>query len=135
MELVKVSASKEYTVHIGTGYLDTIGEKIREIKRLCRVVLISDDTVFSLYGERVKKSLIDSGYSVCEYVFPHGEEAKSFENYEKIAKYLKSVGSKKYVLQNYFDYNKTVIPYAAEKLKEIQKECNEYIPTTVRGII
>ena len=77
METVKVSASKEYIVHIGTGILDTIGEKIKEIKRLCRVVLVSDDTVFALYGERVKKSLTDSGYSVCEFVFPHGEDAKS----------------------------------------------------------
>ncbi len=87
METVKVTASKEYTVHIGTGYLDTIGEKIKEIKRLCRVVLISDDTVFSLYGEKVKKSLTDSGYSVVEFVFSHGEEAKSFENYEKILEF------------------------------------------------
>ncbi len=84
METVKVTASKEYTVHIGTGYLDTIGEKIKGIKRLCRVVLISDDTVFSLYGEKVKKSLADSGYSVVEYVFPHGEDAKSLENFGKI---------------------------------------------------
>ena len=69
MEKVRVSASTEYTVHIGSGFLDTIGEKIKEIKRLCRVVLVSDDTVFSLYGDKVKKSLTDSGYSVCEYVF------------------------------------------------------------------
>ena len=52
METVKVTASKEYTVHIGTGFLNSIGEKIKGIKRLCRVVLISDDTVFSLYGEK-----------------------------------------------------------------------------------
>ena len=84
METVKVSASKEYTVNIGTGFLSSIGEKICEIKPLCRVVLVSDDTVFSLYGEKVKKSLTDCGYSVCEYVFPYGEESKSFENYEKI---------------------------------------------------
>ena len=31
MEMVKVSASKEYTVHIGSGFLGTIGEKIKEI--------------------------------------------------------------------------------------------------------
>ena len=84
MEKVKVSASKEYTVHISSGFLDTIGEKIKEIKRVCRVVLISDDTVFSLYGEKVKKGLTDSGYSVCEYIFNHGEEAKSLENFGKI---------------------------------------------------
>ena len=84
METVKVSASKEYTVNIGTGFLSSIGEKLREIKNVCRVVLVSDDTVFALYGEKVKESLTNCGYSVCEYVFPHGEESKSFENYEKI---------------------------------------------------
>ena len=82
--MVKVSASKEYIVNIGTGFLSSIGEKIREIKPLCRVVLVSDDTVFSFYGEKVKKSLTDCGYTVFEYVFPHGEESKSFENFEKI---------------------------------------------------
>ena len=87
MEKVKVSASREYIVHIGNGFLSSIGEKISEIKNPCRVVLVSDDTVFSLYGEKVKKSLADSGYSVCEYVFPHGEESKSFENYERILEF------------------------------------------------
>jgi pyruvate formate lyase activating enzyme len=57
------------------------------------------------------------------------------ENLVNIAKYLKDVGSKKYVLQNYFDHNKTVIPYSPEMMKEIQAECSEYLPTTLRGII
>lgn len=87
MEIVRVTASKEYNVNIGSGFLDSIGEKIKEVKRPCRVVLISDDTVSSLYGERVKMSLTDSGYSVCEFIVPHGEESKSFENYEKILEY------------------------------------------------
>ena len=87
MEIVKVSASKEYNVNIGSGFIDTIGEKIAEIKKPCRVVLVSDDTVFSLYGERVKKSLEKNGYSVCEFVFPHGEDSKSLENFEKIQEF------------------------------------------------
>lgn len=87
MEQVKVSASKEYTVHIGSGFLDTLGEKIKEIKNVCRAVLVSDDTVYALYGERVKKSLTDSGFSVCEFVFPHGEDAKSLENFGKIQEF------------------------------------------------
>lgn len=86
---------------------------------------------------KIKKSIeiiIKSGvkYEFRTTVYP---KYLNTENVLKIAEYLKSVGSKKYVLQNYFDYNKTVIPYATEKLKEIQNECNEYIPTTVRGII
>ncbi len=87
METIKVSTSREYTVNIGRGFLPAVGEKIKEIKRLCRVVLISDDTVFSLYGDIVKNSLTESGYSVCEFVVPHGEESKSFENYQKILEF------------------------------------------------
>lgn len=87
MEIVKVTASKEYNVHIGTGFLDKIGEKICEIKKPCRVVLVSDDTVYSLYGKKVKKSLEISGYKVYEYVFLHGEDAKSLENFGKIQEF------------------------------------------------
>ena len=87
MEIVKVTASKEYNVHIGKGFLDNVGERLAKIKKPCRVVVVSDDTVFALYGERVKKSLTDSGYSVCEFVFPHGEESKSLENFGKIQEF------------------------------------------------
>ena len=87
MEIVKVSASKEYNVHIGLGFLDSVGEMLSKIKKPCRAVIISDDTVFALYGERVKKSLTNNGYSVCEFVFPHGEESKSLENFGKIQEF------------------------------------------------
>ena len=87
METIKVSTSREYTVNIGKGFLNAIGEKIAEIKRVCRVVLISDDIVFPLYGETVKNSLEDNGYSVCEFVVPHGEDSKSFDNYHNILEF------------------------------------------------
>lgn len=87
MEIVKVTASKEYNVHIGSGFLDNVGKMLTKIKKPCRAVIVSDDTVFSIYGERVKKSLADNGYSVCEFVFPHGEESKSLENFEKIQEF------------------------------------------------
>ncbi len=87
MEIVKVSASKEYNVHIGSGFLDSVGEMLVQIKKPCRAVIVSDDTVFALYGERVKKSLTNYGYSVCEFVFPHGEESKSLENFGKIQEF------------------------------------------------
>lgn len=87
--------------------------------------------------EKIKKSInliIDSkvNYEFRTTVYP--KYIKS-ENLEKIAKYLRDVGSKGYVLQNYFDYNKTIIPYSTEMLKEMQKLCSEYLPTKLRGII
>ncbi len=87
MEIVKVSASKEYNVYIGKGFLDNVGEMLAKVKTPCRAVVISDDTVFSLYGERVKKSLTDNGYSVSEFVFPHGENSKSLETFSDIQEF------------------------------------------------
>lgn len=87
MNVVKVSASREYDVHIGSGFLGNVGEMISKIKRPCRTVIVSDDTVFSLYGEIVKKSLENSGFTCCEYIFPHGEDSKSLENFGKIQEF------------------------------------------------
>ena len=87
--------------------------------------------------EKIKKSVELILNSKIKYEFRTTVYPKyvDTENLVKIAEYLKSVGSKKYVLQSYFDHNKTVIPYAREKMLEMQKICNEYIPTSVRGII
>ncbi len=87
MEIVKVSASKEYNVHIGKGLLDNVGEMLCQIKKPCRAVIVSDDTVFSLYGERVRASLEKSGYTVYDFVFPHGEKSKSLESFAEILEF------------------------------------------------
>ena len=87
METVRVSASKEYNVYIGSGFLSSLGERIKEIKNPCRAVIVSDDTVYSLYGETVKKSLEKSGFTVCEFVFPHGEKSKSLLTFGEIQEF------------------------------------------------
>ena len=87
MEKVRVTASKEYNVHIGSEFLDSVGEMIAEIKRPCRAVIVSDDNVYSLYGEKVKSSLEKSEFTVFEYIVPHGENSKSVENFIKIQEF------------------------------------------------
>ena len=42
---------------------------------------MSDDSVWPLYGETVQKSLEDTGVSVCQFVFPHGEGSKCAKTY------------------------------------------------------
>lgn len=86
--------------------------------------------------EKIKKSidiLLQSGknYEFRTTVYPKYVDT---ENVLKIAEYLKSVGAKQYVLQKYFDHNKTVIPYANEKMMEMREECGKVLPTLVRGI-
>ena len=143
-KIINLLYENEFKIGIHTnGYTPEILEKIID-----KIDFIGMDIKNDLdnYNEitqkqidisKIKKSIemiIKSGvkYEFRTTVYP---KYVNTENILKIAEYLKSVGSKKYVLQNYFDYNKTVIPYAAEKLREMQKGCNEYIPTIVRGII
>ena len=44
-------------------------------------MLVSDDSVWPLYGETVQKSLAAAGFSVCRFVFPHGESSKCAKTY------------------------------------------------------
>lgn len=86
--------------------------------------------------EKIKKSadlVLNSGknYEFRTTVYP---KYVNTENVLEIAKYLKEIGAKKYVLQKYFDHDKSVIPYSNEKMNEMCEECNEIIPTILRGV-
>lgn len=77
MTRVNVRASREYEVVIASGLFDTLGESVGRFFEPCKAAIISDDTVFSLYGERVTASLKKGGFSVSAFTFPHGEENKT----------------------------------------------------------
>ncbi len=79
MKKINVKTSKPYEVRVGKGTLKNIAREILDIKKPGKCIIISDDIVFSLYGESVKKSLTDAGYTVYEAVFSHGEESKNME--------------------------------------------------------
>ena len=78
MKLVSVNApSASYTVKIGPGLLDHLGEEVRACTRAGRAVVVSGEHVFPLYGERAIKSLQKNGIKAESVVFPSGEETKS----------------------------------------------------------
>lgn len=77
MEAVTVKASKSYEVLIGSGLLDQCAELTRAVHAPCKIMLVSDDTVFALYGERVKKAYEVSGFEVSTYCFKSGEASKN----------------------------------------------------------
>ena len=76
MKTVSVSASRQYEILIERGLLRRAGELVRSVTNAGTVMLVSDDSVWPLYGETVQKSLAESGFSVCRLVFPHGEKSK-----------------------------------------------------------
>ena len=81
MKTVTVSASRRYDILIERGLLRRAGELVRGVTNAGTVMLVSDDSVWPLYGETVQKSLVDAGFSVCRFVFPHGEGSKCAKTY------------------------------------------------------
>ncbi len=88
MRIVKVNTQAEYNVIIGTGILDDIGDHTSELFSPCTACIISDDTVNSLYGERVKNSLNKSGFSTVSFIIPHGEASKNTSSLIDLVEFL-----------------------------------------------
>lgn len=83
MNKVHVKAStKEYDVTIGTG-LD-VGSLLSEVHKICKIMLVSDDTVYGLYGKKTEDSLKAVGFEVFSFVFEHGEKSKNISVAEKL---------------------------------------------------
>lgn len=77
MSIISVKTSKNYDVIVEEGSIKKIGNFVSERIKPCKVALISDSTVFPIYGDVVSKNLIDSGFSVCPFTFAAGEENKN----------------------------------------------------------
>ena len=88
MKTVTVSASKTYDVLIGCGLLAQAGAHIRNTKDPCTVAIISNVTVWPLYGQHLAKSLCDAGFSVVFHTIGDGEAYKNSETYLQILSFL-----------------------------------------------
>ena len=100
LKKISVNASSKYDVVIGSGAISLAGELIAALDgvsgscnafcggpgcgKASRILLVSDDTVYSLYGEKTAETLKNAGFSVSEYVFPHGEGSKNIDTYAGI---------------------------------------------------
>ncbi len=88
MPSIHITASREYDVLVQCGVLKEAGKRIAEVTGIHIAAIISDDIVFQLYGETLKRSLEEAGFQTVSYVFPHGEQHKSLETYENILYFL-----------------------------------------------
>lgn len=88
MKKIKVNVGTPYEVCVGNGLLDFAGKEILKLTNACRVMLVSDDKVFALYGEKVKASLIQSGFEVECFVFENGESSKNTKTLISLLEYM-----------------------------------------------
>ena len=88
MAKVTVNTAKPYDILIEKGLLDRAGDLIRQTAGGSAVCVVTDDTVDSLYGERLTASLENAGYRWEKFVIPHGEASKNADNFIKILNFL-----------------------------------------------
>jgi 3-dehydroquinate synthase len=73
------TATRSYPVFVGYGFLDKLGDKMRETALSGTAIIISDENVFPLYGSRVVSILKTAGFGVNHFVVPSSEEVKSMD--------------------------------------------------------
>lgn len=85
---IHVKASGEYDVLIGSNLIYGVGELIKGVLPLCKIAVVTDDRVDSLYSNIVIRSLKKSGYDVVKFVFKNGEQSKNLDTYAEILNFL-----------------------------------------------
>ena len=75
--------ANSYPIVIENGLLHKIKEQIAEIFPKGRIMVVSDDSVFALYGEKVLSQL-RAFYECHSVIIPHGEASKSFHMLPKL---------------------------------------------------
>lgn len=88
MKIINVRTSRPYNVIIERGSLEKSGELISQIINSKKTVIITDDTVNSLYADTLVQSLEKSGITASVFVFPHGEQSKNLTTLGKIYDFL-----------------------------------------------
>ncbi len=88
MEKVHVNASKSYSVLIESGLLQRCGDLIKEKAHSDIAVIVTDDTVASLYLETLAKAIQQTGMQTLCFTIQHGEQSKNAENYIKLLNFL-----------------------------------------------
>lgn len=76
--------NRSYEILIGENLFGTIIKDLQEKETGKQAVLISNDTIYNIYGEDFSKSLKEKGFSVSEYIVPDGEGYKSWDVAGKI---------------------------------------------------
>ena len=85
MEKIRVElGERSYNIMVGNGTLKDIGKTLEKFEFSNKVALISNPTVYDLYGKTVSGALQDSGYELTEVLIPDGEAYKSLAYAEKI---------------------------------------------------
>src|SRR5215475_4987067 len=85
MQIVTVAlGERSYTIHIGQGVLDGVGEGLAQLPVTKRALVVTQPAVAAAYGDRVLQSLRSRGFAADAGEVLDAEEAKSLGRLELI---------------------------------------------------
>lgn len=79
MELYVDLGEHSYSIYIENNILNQAGAYIANVYSGKKIMIVSDDNVYPLYGDHLLNSL-SGEYEVHSLVLPHGESTKSFQS-------------------------------------------------------
>src|SRR5712675_3048573 len=84
----------KYEIKIGAGLLSLLGPEVRVVLGAdsARIALISNPTVFALYGQQALQSLKTSKFKTVHWLMPEGEQNKTLNSWEQALAFLSESG-------------------------------------------
>lgn len=93
MKTLTIALDKNsYDIHIEAGLLDRTGELIRRVQNGKKAVLLTDETVWNLYGDSISRSLAAVSIAVQPLILPCGEENKSLAGLGRVLEFMADAG-------------------------------------------
>ena len=88
MNTIHIAVSREYDVVTGRGILSELGVRTAALVPGRRAAIISDDTVYTLFGAQAETALQSAGFQTDAFLFPHGERQKTLKTYAQALNFL-----------------------------------------------
>lgn len=93
MKTLQVSlGERSYSILIGLGLLEKVGQLCREVLRAQKILLVSHPLLMKHYGPRIRLSLEQEGFQVFTYLVPPGERYKSLTEVRRLWSEMASGG-------------------------------------------
>ncbi|HEY0222660.1 MAG TPA: 3-dehydroquinate synthase [Lactovum miscens] len=85
-------ANHPYEVLIESGAFKAVGNWVSSIWKVQKIVIISDETVASLYASSLMSNLVKAGFDVSLFTFPAGETSKNLNTAEAAWDFCAEIG-------------------------------------------
>ncbi|MBO4380545.1 MAG: 3-dehydroquinate synthase [Clostridia bacterium] len=89
---IRVNVASSHEIVFEKGGLADIGERVFDVVKGKKVMIVTDDNVAKLYLDTVKRSLAAKGFDVFETIVSNGEKSKTPETYLNIIDKLGGAG-------------------------------------------